>query len=176
MDRLDRVGDSRGPVVAVAPHSSEAQRGAAGVAAGRLHTVERDLHHQFRTHVHGDPVAADLASQELLGLPLQRGVGEALERLADHDEGAVRTASAQVQIREPAAPPAMAPLGGEHDEVERARALHLEPGGAAPPRFVRRLQRFGHHALVPGGEGALVEALRFVRVRGDDRGRYDLGR
>ena len=56
-----------------------------------------------------------------LGLPGEQLVGEALERLADHHELAgVGIARAEVEVREPAAPPAVAPLGREHDEVERA--------------------------------------------------------
>ena len=61
LDRLDRVGGVRGLVVAVAADPREAQRDAAGVAARRLHAVECDFDDQLGTHVHGDPVAADLA-------------------------------------------------------------------------------------------------------------------
>src|SRR2546426_9119339 len=58
-----------------------------------------------------------------------------LERLAEHDESArVRVAGAEVEVREAAAATTVAPLGGEHDQVERLRRLHLEPGRAARPR------------------------------------------
>ena len=119
-DGLDRVGLGGGLVVAVAADPREAERDAAGVAAGRLHAVERDLDDLFGAHVHDVAVFAGLQLQEAFGLPREQLVGEALERLADHHEVAVLAARAEVQVRQPAPPPAAAPLDGEHDEVERA--------------------------------------------------------
>ena len=89
----------------------------------RLHVVERDLDHQLGPHVDGVAVARDLAREELLGLPGEHLVGHALEGLAEHHEAAGRrVARAEVQVREPALAPAVAPLGREHDEIERVRA------------------------------------------------------
>jgi len=45
-------------------------------------------------------------------------------------------AGAEVEIAQPALPPARTPLHGEHDEIERARLFHLEPGRAASARGV----------------------------------------
>ena len=45
--------------------------------------------------------------------------------------------------------------------------LDLQPARAAPPGLVRRGQRLGHHALVPGGQGALEEGLRRIGIGGD---------
>src|SRR3989454_12819233 len=79
-----------------------------------------------------------------------------LERLAEHDESArVRVAGAEVEVREAAAATTVAPLGGEHDQVERLRRLHLEPGRAARPRVVARAQGLRHQALVTGGNPLL---------------------
>ena len=66
LDGLDRVGVGRGLVVAVPADASEPQRDAARVAARRLHAVERDLDDELGAHVHGDPVAADLAREQFL--------------------------------------------------------------------------------------------------------------
>ena len=70
---------------------------------------------------------------------------------------ALRIARAEVEVREPALAPAVAPLRREHDEVERVRDLDLEPAGAAPARLVRRVERLDHHALVPARERVLEE-------------------
>jgi hypothetical protein len=104
--------------------------------------------------------AADRDGQEALGLPGQELVGEALERLAQHDEAAMRGVTrAQVQVAEPALAPARAPLRGQHHEVQRVRGLELEPAQAAAARVVGRVQRLGHQALVARGQGLVVEVL-----------------
>ena len=75
-----------------------------------------------------------------------------------------------MQVGEPAGAAAVAPLGGEDDEVEGADGLHLAPRVPAPPGLVARADRLHHHALVAGGERILGEARRVVRVgRGDRR-------
>ena len=57
-------------------------------------------------------------------------------------------ARAEVDVAQPALPAAVAPLGGEHDEVERVRRLDLEPARPAASRLVRSVERLHHHALV----------------------------
>ena len=101
-------------------------------------------------------------AEQLLGLPLEHRVGETLERLADHDERAVGTARAEVQVRQPTLAPAVAPLGREHDEVERPHRLHLAPRAAAPTGVVGRVERLHHHALVAGGERVVEERRGLV--------------
>ena len=115
-------------------------------------------------------VAAALEGEELLGLPGEHLVRHALERLPQHDEAALRGigAGAEVEVREPAAAASVSPFGGEHHEVEGVCRLHLEPGGAARPRFVARLERLGHEPLVPVGERALEEPPRLPGVRSGD--------
>jgi hypothetical protein len=60
-----------------------------------LQLVEGDLDHQLRAHLHDVAVAADLAGQQLLGLPGEHLVGEALEGLAEHQETAVAVAGSR---------------------------------------------------------------------------------
>ena len=126
-----------GLVVAVAADAGEAEGDAAGVAAGGLHAVERDLHDHLGTHVDDVTVLGHLDLLEAFGLPREQLVGEAFERLADHHELAVGAARTEVQVRQPSPPSAAAPFGREHDEVERAHGLHLPPRATAPAGFVR---------------------------------------
>jgi hypothetical protein len=46
-----------------------------------------------------------------------------------------------MQIRQLAAAPAAAPLGGQHPEIERMRALDLEPARTAIAGLVRSSER-----------------------------------
>ena len=136
----------------VAHHPGEPQRDPARVAGRRLHAVERDLDDQLGPHEHLPLVARLLQRQQLLGLPAQHRVGQALERLAQHHEAAGRVARAEVQVRQPALAPAVPPLGREHDQVEGVHRLDLQPADAAPARGVRRVERLDHHALVAAGD------------------------
>jgi hypothetical protein len=96
-------------------------------------------------------VSSRLPLEDLLGLPAQQLVGEPLERLAHHDESAVAAACTEVEVRQPALTPAVSPLGGQHDEVERAHRLHLAPRLTATAGLVRRRCRLHHDALVTRG-------------------------
>ena len=71
-----------------------------------------------------------------------------------------RIAGAQVQVRQPSAPPAMAPLRGEHHEIERVAALDLEPRRTARAGRVGSGQRLHHHAFVAARERVVVEGMR----------------
>ena len=157
-------------VVAVAAHPGEPQRDPAGVARRCLDPVDGDLDDLLGPDVDDVPLGRDRQFLEALGLPPQHLVGHALERLADHDEPAVAPPRAEVQVRQPPRAPAVAPLDGEHDEVERVDRLHLAPRPAAPTGVVRRGEVLHHHSLVAAGDRGVEEALRFVRVGGDDRG------
>ena len=79
---------------------------------------------------------------------------------------------------------AVAPLGGEHDEVERVHRLDLQPAGAAPAGGVGRVERLHDHALVArahcvgehraGGLGVRRDRARHAQRLGHD-GREPLG-
>jgi hypothetical protein len=112
--------------------------------------------------VHGDPVTTDLTGQELVGLPLEQGIGEALEGLAHHHERAVGRPCPEVQVRQPTLPPTVAPLGGEHHEVEQLHRLHLAPRATAAPGVVRGVDRLDHHAFVARRERGVEERGGFV--------------
>ncbi|HZC28469.1 MAG TPA: hypothetical protein VE269_01925, partial [Gaiellaceae bacterium] len=59
-----------------------------------------------------------LAREQLLRLPFEELVRQALEALPHHHEFAgVGVPGAEVEIREPALPPPVAPFGAEDDEV-----------------------------------------------------------
>jgi hypothetical protein len=141
-----------------------------------LDIVEGDLHHQLRPHVHGVRIARDLELQEPFRLPRQRLVRQALERLAQHDEPvAARTARAQMQVAQPAGAPAVAPLRGQNDEIQRSCQLHLQP--LLPPATggVAGRQRFHHHPLVATVQCGGDEACRLVG-RGAQQPRHRRGR
>ena len=110
------------------------------------------------------PSRGDRQPLQLLGLPAQQLVGHPLERLADHHE-AVGTASAEVQVAEPADAPTVAPLGGQHDQIERVHRLDLAPPGASAAGLVRRLDRLHHHAFVAGGDRVGGERFGLRRHR-----------
>ena len=109
-----------------------------------------------------------LELEELRCLPGQQLVGQALERLAQHDEPAATVASAEMEIRQHPDPPTVPPLGCEHDEIEGVPRLHLHPTGAAATRFIRRLQRLDHHALVAVVDRVGEESRRLDLVAGYD--------
>ena len=89
------------------------------------------------------------ARLELARLPLEHRVRQALESLAEHHvllRGWVE--SAEMQIRQFSLATAVTPFRREHHEIERVRALDLEPARAAIARFVGRIQRLRHQAFV----------------------------
>ena len=93
-----------------------------------------------------------LQGQQARRLPGQQLVGQALERLAEHDETAGgRIARTQVQVGQPAAAPPVPPFHSQHHQVKGVPRLDLDPPGAPAARRVRRIQRLDHHALVPAG-------------------------
>src|SRR5215212_4136378 len=156
--RLHRVRLGRGLVVAVALHAREAQRHPSRVAAGGLDAVEGDLDDLLGPDVDGVAVAVGLELLEALRLPGQQLVGEPLEGLAEHRE-ALAVARAEVQVGEEAAAAAVAPLRGEHDEVERVHRLDLQPRRAAAPGGVGRFEVLDHHALVAACERVVEDRL-----------------
>jgi hypothetical protein len=104
-----------------------------------------------------------LKFEQLRRLPGQQFVGEALEGLAKHDPAAcLRVAGAQVQVGQPALPPAMAPFDGEHYQVERVPGLDLDPAGATPSGGVRGGERLDDYALVPSPDGVAEKRRRLV--------------
>ena len=103
------------------------------------------------------------------GLPGQHLVGQALERLAQHDQAAGdRVARAEVQVGQPAAAPPVAPLGGQHDQVESVPRLYLDPLAAPAAGRVAAVQRLDHDALMAAGDGVTEEFRGRDRIRRDD--------
>jgi len=91
------------------------------------------------------PPAPDLSRQELPGLPIQHGVGDVLERLAEHDEAAaLGVAGAQVDVAQPA------------------------PVASPPARLVGRPQRLGHQPFRSGIERRAKELFGREGVSGDE--------
>src|SRR4029079_5424855 len=108
---VDRIGLRGRLVGAVALQAREAKREAARVVRALLQVVERDFGNEFRTNVYDMTVASGFAREQLGGLPFERRVGQALERLAEHHEPAARRiARAQMQVRKPGFAAARAPL------------------------------------------------------------------
>ena len=112
-----------------AAHAREPQRDAARVARRRLHAVERDLDDELGPHVHdvavgrgprspGSRSVCHVSSSSVRPLNVLPTITNS-PRLG--------IARAEVQVRQPAAAAAVAPLGREHDEIERADRLHLAP-------------------------------------------------
>ena len=146
---IDRVGILRRFVGAVALDAGETQRKSAGIMRARLQIVEGDFDNQLGAHVHGHSIARRLAREKRRCLPGEHFVGHALEGLAEHDEPAVGIVTrGQMQVGQEALAAPIAPLRGEHDEVERVQPLDLEPCRGALARLVGRAQRFRHHAFV----------------------------
>ena len=117
-----------------------------------LQPVERDLHHELGANVHDVAVvlAPRLSRQQLRSLPAQQLVREPLERLAEHDVTTGRgVARAEPEVREQPLTPPRAPLGREHDEVERVRRLDLEPARTAAASLVGRAERLGDEPSWP---------------------------
>src|SRR6266403_2313447 len=116
---LDGIRLVRALVRAVAYDAREAQRQATRIGGARLEAVERDLHDELGPDVHHVSGASGLELEQLGRLPLEHFVRHPLEGLPQHHEPAgVRIAGAEVEVREPAAAAAMAPFGGEYDQVE----------------------------------------------------------
>ena len=108
---------------------------------------------------------------ESLRLPGEHLVGHALERLAEHHEADRRpVAGAEVDVGEPAAAAAGAPLDREHHQVEGVHRLHLHPGGAAPAGVVGRGEVLDHHALVAEVEHPETNASALAHVVGHQPG------
>src|SRR5690242_10602830 len=98
-DGRERVGFLRPLVRPVPLHAGEAQGDAARVAGAALDAVEGDLDDELGTDVDVVAVARGLQLQQVSRLPGQHLVGEALERLPEHDEAAaLGVARAQVQV------------------------------------------------------------------------------
>ncbi len=66
----------------------------------------------------------------------------------------------------------MAPLGGQHYEVQGVGGLHLEPAPAAAARLVGGAGGLGHDALVTASQGSLEKVAGLAGVGGHDA-RYE---
>src|SRR5256884_1018289 len=72
-----------------------------------------------------------------------------------------------MEVRQPAFPPAVAPLGGQDHEVERVRLFYFDPIPRAPARFVTRVQPFHHETFVTSLDRFFEEALGLLLVGRD---------
>jgi hypothetical protein len=77
-----------------------------------------------------------------------------------------------MKIAQPSAASSASPLSGQHDQVERAGAFDLEPGGAPAARRVRRFERLDHDPFVPRGQRLLEKTGRQHRA-GTNQARDD---
>ena len=108
--RVDRVGVARRLVGPVPLHAREPERDAARIARARLDSVEGDLDDELRPDVDDVAVRVRLEPEQVLRLPREHLVRQALERLAQHHEAARRgIARAEVEIRQLAPSAARAP-------------------------------------------------------------------
>ncbi len=172
---IDRIRLRGGLVRPVPLYPGEPEGEAAGVLRARLQVVERHFHHQLRPDVDGVGVPADFQLAQPVGLPAEHLVGHPLECLPEHDETAGRFASAEVEVAEPPATPAAAPLGGQHHEIDRPNRLHLEPAAAPPAGLVGRIQRLQHHPFVAACHRRAMKLVRLLGRRGDDPGNQQRG-
>src|SRR5262249_30665655 len=105
-------------VRAVTFDASKSQCESPGVARARLDVVEGDLDDELRPDIDRVSIVADSKLLQLCRLPRQHLIGHALERFSEHDRCTARgIASTQMQVTQPAAPPAMTPLRREHHDV-----------------------------------------------------------
>ena len=85
-----------------------------------------------------------------------------------------------MQVRELARAPAVAPFRREHHEIERVRALDLEPARAAIAGLVGRIERLRHHAFVSRARAlrrrtpALRRVERVIEPRNRQRRGHDV--
>src|SRR5437588_271554 len=122
------VGLRGGLVWAIAFHSCKPQRQPAGILRAFLQIVEGNLHNELRPNEDDVAVAAYIPLEERACLPLEQLVCETLEPFAQHHESAALfVASAEMQLAEPPASPAIPPLRSQHHEVERPGELDLQP-------------------------------------------------
>ena len=131
--------------------------------------------------MHRVAVAPDFALQQLLGLPRQQLVGEALERLAQHREASLHhIPRAQMKIAEPPLAASAAPLGRQNHQIQRAGLLDLQPALSPPAGRVGRIQGLRHHPLVPVRQRLFQESFALQGVRdngvGDQSSRRDQSR
>ena len=159
---------SAGLVRSIPFDARKSQRQSAGILRALLQIVEGNFDDQLRTHEHDMALTAHFPFEQRRRLPLEQRIGHPLECLAEHDEAVARgIASAKVEIAQPPAPSAAAPFGGEHDEIERANLLDLQPRASAAARRVRRIERLRHHPFVAAADGAFEELGRGALIADD---------
>ena len=73
-----------------------------------------------------------------------------------------------MQVRQLAGAAAVAPLCGQHDEVEGVDRFDLAPGFASAARCVDRVDLFDHHTFVTRIEHRLGERFTLARIGGDN--------
>src|SRR2546430_16592262 len=99
----------------------------------------------FRSH--HVSVASRLELEQLRRLPLEHLVRHPFERLPEHREASTVTGP-KVKIGQPAAAAAVAPFGGEHNEVWGVSGLQLEPADACRARIVQRDHALCHRPFL----------------------------
>src|SRR5215831_12367279 len=167
--RVDGVDFVRPLVLAIAHYTREPQSHPARIARAALHAVESDLRDQLWAYIDRPAVARALQFQQPLCLPGQHRVGQPLEGLTEHDVPArLGVERPEMEVGEPALPPAMAPLGGEDQQVERDARLDLDPTSAASAGFVRRIERLDQHAFVTTRQRLAHELLTLSCIGSHD--------
>ena len=134
--------------------------------------VECDFRHQLRLlHVHRIAVARDFQLQQFLRLPGQHFIGQSFERLPEHGEASTfRVARAEVEIAQPTAPSATAPLRRpESPDPACACLLDFEPALPACPRCISRRPGFRHHPFMTSRQRRMQEFFRTRRLGAGDR-------
>ena len=168
---FDGVGLRGRLVVAVAAHPGEAKRDLAGVAASipgpRRPRSRRPARAGRRRR---DPRCAIASSWKRSVCHRSNSSVRPLNVLPTMTHSPSLPPRAEVEVRQPARPPAVSPLDGDHDQVERVDRLHLAPRAATATGVVRGVEVLDHHTLVTARHRALEEPLRLDRVGGDDRG------
>src|SRR5204863_10196151 len=101
------------------------------------------------TDVDLTPLGGGLDGLQLRRLPREQLVRQSLERLAEHHEAAVLgIAGAEVQVGEFAVPAAVAPLGGQDDQIECVGLLYFYPVSSSSSCLVRAAKRLGHQPFL----------------------------
>src|SRR5207245_11151208 len=91
---------------------------------------------------------------------LELGVGQPLERLADHLEFArLLIPDGEPVVGQPSLPTAAPPLRRDDREVQVVRGLDLEPLLPTLPDGIRGVELLRHQPFVARGEGSLEEPL-----------------
>src|SRR5262249_58058320 len=121
----------------------------ARVTRALLDVVEGDLHHQLGTDVDRVGVTRDLELEQSSGLPGEHRIGQSFERLAEHHEAPMLgITSPEMQIAERSATPSVPPLRRQHNQIQGAGPLDLQPRTPSMAGGIQTPAGFGHDAFM----------------------------